>query len=320
MRVLLVKFSSLGDVIHALPAVTDAGRELGGTITIDWAIEESYRLLADWHPSVNRTIPIALRRWRRSLLSQSLPELRAYLSDLRSCTYDAVIDAQGLVKSSLFGVAPARGPGHGFSSRCAREPMASLFYGGGRHLIPAGQHMIDRIRRLFASALGYEAPAAAPDYGLPRRRAGQPQRPAVMLLHGSAQARKLLDEDKWAAVGRLLAERGLQPELPWGSERERQRAGRIAEACGGKVLERMDLDGMATSMAGAAGAIGGDTGLTHLAAALRLPCLGLYVATDPKRTGNLGAGCRQLADAGAASAGRIVADFARLCPEAAGNE
>ena len=142
----------------------------------------------------------------------------------------------------------------------------------------------------------------------------------VLLLHGSAQARKLLAEEKWVAIGRELARRGLQPELPWGNAAERQRAERIAAAGGGQVLERLALDAMAAKMAKAAGAIGVDTGLTHLAAALQLPCLGLYVATDPQRTGNVGAGQRQLADAGAASAEQIVTAFAGLNPAAAGNE
>ena len=319
MRVLLVKFSSLGDVIHALPAVTDAGRILQETVTIDWAIEEEYRPLADWHPAVARTIPIALRRWRKSLLSDSLPALRGYLKDLRRSSYDAVIDAQGLVKSSVFGVAPARGPGHGFSSRCAREPVAALFYGGGRHFISSDLHMSERIRRLFAAALGYEPPQGEPDYGLPDQRRGRKRHNAVLLLHGSAQERKLLAEEKWVAIGRELARRDLQPELAWGNEAERQRAERIAAGCRGKVIEKLALDAMAAKMAAAAGAIGVDTGLTHLAAALQLPCLGLYVATDPKRSGNVGARQRQLADAGAASAEQIVAAFAELGP-AAGHE
>ncbi|MCY4325912.1 MAG: lipopolysaccharide heptosyltransferase I [Betaproteobacteria bacterium] len=312
MRVLVVKFSSLGDVIHALPAVTDAGRMLKETITIDWAIEEQYRLLADWHPAVERTIPIALRRWRRMLLSDSLPALRTYLQELRSCTYDAVIDAQGLVKSSVFGVAAARGPGHGFSSRCAREPVASFFYGGGRHFISTGLHMIERIRRLFAMTLGYQLPENTPDYGLPNQRTGQTADNTVLLLHATAQQRKLLAEEKWITIGKMLLSRGLQPELPWGSEVERQRAERIAAAGGGRVLARLPLEEMAAKMTAATGAIGLDTGLTHLAAALQLPCLGLYVATDPKRTGNLGSNCKQLENAGAIDAQQIVATFDSL--------
>ena len=99
MRVLVVKMSSLGDVIHTLPALTDAAAAIPG-ITFDWVVEEGFAEIPAWHPAVDTVIPIALRRWRKHPWRDFRgPQWRACRQALRRQHYDAVIDAQGLLKS-----------------------------------------------------------------------------------------------------------------------------------------------------------------------------------------------------------------------------
>lgn len=312
MRALLVKFSSLGDVVHTFPALSDAAGAPGGGPLFDWAVEEQYAPLARLHPAVGRVVAVALRRWRRAGLAVARREFAVYRRELRAHRYDLVIDAQGLLKSALFGVLQARGPAHGFSFACAREPAAALFYGGGRHCVDMRLHAVERVRRLFAAALGRAEPEGLPDYGIAARFAGVPRRAAVMLFHGSAQPRKLWEERRWIALGQLLAEAGCRSELVWNSAQEKARARRIAAACGGEVLGPLGLPELAERVAGAHGAVGVDSGLTHLAAALEVPCVGLYVATDPRRSGNLGRLQGSYACAGEVSAATVAARLAQL--------
>ena len=150
MRVLLIKMSSLGDVIHALPAVTDASAR---GITLDWVVEEAFADIPAAHPGVSRVIPMAWRRWRKNLIA-SKAEMQQFFQQLRSQPYDLILDSQGLLKSAAVALM-ASGPRQGFSHTVAREPWAAFMYGKG-HRVPRRQHAIDRQRQLFAAALGYE--------------------------------------------------------------------------------------------------------------------------------------------------------------------
>ena len=288
MRILIVKLSSLGDVVHTFPALSDVRAALGSTAVMDWAVEGQYAPLVALHPAIGKVIPVAQRYWRRASMRLAIQGLRTDLQKIRARRYDVVIDAQGLLKSALWGAWPARGPAHGFSFGSAREALAALFYGGGRYQISPHRHAIDRIRVLFARVLGYQEPTTQPEYGVLAKIKPKPRRSAVAFLHSSAQAGKLWPEQGWIELGREINAAGFEPELTWGSATERQRATRIAKACAGRVRGPFDLAELASWLATVAGAVGLDTGLTHLAAALEVPCVGLYLATDPARTGNRG--------------------------------
>ncbi|MDM7323068.1 MAG: lipopolysaccharide heptosyltransferase I, partial [Gammaproteobacteria bacterium] len=230
MRILIVKTSSLGDVVHMLPALTDAARAIPG-LTADWVVEEGFAAVPSWHPAVARILPIALRRWRKRLgEATAWRELAAARQALGQTTYDAVIDSQGLLKSALF-ARWARGPRWGYDQSSCREPLASLFYTHRVH-VPRGLHAIERSRRLLAAALGYPLNDAAVDYGLstlaerfPPSLPGLPER-YVVALHGTSRIDKEWPEAYWIAVGLALAQHGLALLLPWGNPREHERAQR----------------------------------------------------------------------------------------------
>ena len=155
MRVLLVKLSSLGDVVHALPAVTDAARACAG-LEVHWVVEEGYQAIPALHPAVTRAIPLAIRRWRHRLVGAG-GEILASIRQLRMSSYDRVVDSQGLIKSSIV-ARIGRGPLAGFDRHSARERLAACAYGSGIS-VPRRQHAIDRQRALFAGALGYAPPS-----------------------------------------------------------------------------------------------------------------------------------------------------------------
>lgn len=288
MRILFVKTSSLGDVVHNCPAVSEAARRVPGAC-IDWVVEEPFAELAALHASVRRVIPVAIRRWRGALLSPATwSEFAGFRRALRRERYDCVIDSQGLVKSALV-AALALGPRNGFDRASAREPFAARFY-TRRHAVPEALHAVERNRGLAAAALGY-TPQGACDYGL--RAAGDPpleaSSPFALLFTMTSRADKLWPEEHWRALGAKLATRGMQCLLPWGSEEERLRCARIAAAiAGATVPRRMTLSELARLMRHARCVAGVDTGLTHLAAALGVPAVGIYCGSDPALTGLYG--------------------------------
>ncbi len=295
--ILFIKTSSLGDVIHHMPAAADARRYFPDA-RIAWIVEEAFAPLVRLHPAVNEVIPVATRRWRGwDLLTFSTwSEARAFKRKVRTRSYDAVIDTQGLVKSALMARC-ARGPRHGYDSSSIREPFASHFY-NVRHVVSRELHAIERNRRLTALALGY-SPGGALNYGLDRARLMAPAtKPYAMFVHATAQPKKRWPEERWIETGRSLHGRGLEIVLPWGSDDERTAAGRItASVPGARVLEQMPLDAMARLIAGASLVVGVDTGLLHLAAALGVPLVAIFVASEPGLTGPMGSGPIEIAGA-----------------------
>jgi len=288
-EILFIKTSSLGDVVHHMPALTDARRECPHA-RFTWVVEETYAPLVRLHPAVDEVIPVASRRWRkRPHASETWGEVRGLLRTVRARNYDAVVDTQGLVRSALIAKA-TRGTRHGYDSRSIREPVASWFY-DVRHRVSRDLHAVERNRLLTGLALGYE-PFGAPDYGLNRRQlAGAAGHPYGVLLHGTAQARKQWPVADWIAFGAMIARQGHDLVLPWGTEAERARAVEIARALPhARVGERVPLDDMARLIAGASFVVGVDTGLLHLAAALGVPLVAIFGASEPGLTGPAGAG------------------------------
>jgi heptosyltransferase-1 len=286
-RILLVKTSSMGDVLHNLPVATDIRRHFPGA-RIDWVVEESFASLPALHPAVEQTLTVALRRWRKAWWA-SRGEMRAACARLSAADYDHVVDTQGLLKSALIARC-ARAPKYGFDRRSAREPLAALLY-DRTFAVPRDLHAVERNRRLAAQALGYALETAA-DYGI---RAPElplpwlPGEPYVVLLHATSRDDKLWAEENWIALGRALDQAGLRAVLPWGSAQEKARAERLCAAVPRAICTpRLGLDEAATLLARSRGAIGVDTGLSHLAVALGVPTVGLYVSTDPGLTGLYG--------------------------------
>jgi len=281
-RILFVKTSSLGDVVHNCPAVSDAARAFPGA-EIDWIVEEPFAGIARMHRAVRRVIPVAVRRWRASLWKPSVwSEIGAWRRALRGERYDAVLDTQSLVKSALL-CALASGTRHGMDRSSAREPLAARFY-DVRHAVPHGLHAVERNRRLTAESLGYEL-SNSPEYGL-RAPPGEKSRYAVLLTMTS-RVDKLWPEARWIELARALA---MPAILPWGSEAERARAQRIAGSLqGARVPPRSSLEELAGIFVNAQTVVGLDTGLTHFAAALGVPTVGIYCGSDPALTGLYGA-------------------------------
>ena len=279
--ILFVKTSSLGDVVHNCPAVSDAARAVPGA-AIDWIVEEGFAGIAAMHASVRRVIPVAVRRWRTAPWKPEIwAEIGAWRRALRAERYDAVIDTQSLLKSALISKA-ASGTRHGLDRASAREWFAPGLY-DVRHAVPRGLHAVERNRLLAAAALRYQV-NHSPDYGL--RIPGVEKSGYVVLLTMTSRADKLWPEERWVQLGRGLRAPAI---LPWGSSEERERAERISAAIGGTVPPRRNLEELARLFAAARGVVGLDTGLTHLAAALGVPTVGIYCGSDPALTGLYGA-------------------------------
>jgi heptosyltransferase I len=281
MRVLLIKMSSLGDVVHALAGVTDAARRVPG-IKFDWVIEEGYEEIARWHPAVRATIASPFRRWRKAPLGMIRnAEWLHFFKSVRQEKYDLVLDAQGLLKSALAGRC-AHGPLAGRSFGTAREPAAALFY-QMRHRVDLSLAEVEQLRQLFALALGYDHSGSDVEFGIDRSRVptGATRSSYAVFLHGAAWATKLWPEENWIRLGQEVSARGIKVLLPHGNEIERARAERLAQAFNGEVLPRTGLPEIAPTLARARFVVGLDTGLTHVAIALGTRTLTLYGPSIP---------------------------------------
>jgi heptosyltransferase-1 len=301
--VLIVRPSSLGDIVHTLPIVHDLHHHHPG-LAVDWVVEEPFTALVRLHRGVRRVIPVALRRWRHRVISRSTwRELGAFRRELAHDRYDAIIDLQEQVKGALIAWL-ARGPVHGPDRASVREPMATLLY---RHTyrIDPRQHLIDRCRRLAARAFDYE-PQGAPRFELnPPLLTSAPDAPYAVFLHATSREDKLWPESHWKALLEHVTGAGLQVVLPWGDAAETARSERLAAGMSAvTVPPRRTLPELASLLSRATLVVGVDTGLTHLAAALGTPTVALFTATDPRLAGVERAGplARDLGNAGAVPA------------------
>jgi heptosyltransferase-1 len=291
LKILLVKTSSLGDVIHQLPAVTDIRMHFPDA-RIDWVVEESFAELPALHPGMSRVIPVAVRRWRRALLNPaSWREMAAFRHALQSFRYDLILDSQGLIKSAAITLL-APGPRCGYDRASAREPLAALAY-DKTIAMPKNLHAVERNRRLAGRALGYE-PDTPVDYGIATPQTELPwltAQPYVVLLHATSRADKEWPEADWLVLAAHLHASGLRCILPWGSPREQARSERLAaQMADALVAPRLNLTQAAALLGNARAVVGVDTGLTHLAAALKVPVVALYCASEPGLTGVYSAG------------------------------
>jgi len=294
-RILLIKTSSMGDVVHNLPVVGDLRASMPDC-RIDWVVEEAFSAIPRLHPGVDRVIPVSIRRWRKHpFAARTRREFADLRSRLRQTRYGEVIDAQGLLKSALLAWM-ANGRSHGFDWKSSREPLR-MFY-DEVHAVPWSVHAVQRNRILASKALGY-AISETPEYGIAARPesmaslesaflvkgAGQ----FALLLHATSATRKQWPEADWVRLGEHLAAQRMISVLPFGNVGERQRSERLAARIpGARVPPALDLDQLAALMSQARIVVGVDTGLTHLAVALGQPTIGLFLATDPAATGLYG--------------------------------
>jgi heptosyltransferase-1 len=289
LKLLIVKTSSMGDVVHALPVLADIRRALPQA-RIDWLVEAPFAALPALHPAVGEVLPLAWRKWRKRLGERATWSAMAALrARLRAARYDLVLDLQGLVKSALWS-RQAGAPTVGYDRASAREPLASLLY-ARRAAVPRALHAVERCRRLAAAHLGYALNGGAPDFGItpPAPGWGAPSDCAV-LIPSASREEKLWPEPHWIAVGRRLVSSGVTPVVLWGGAAEQQRAERIAAACGGVVPPFLSVRDAAALLGHARAVIGLDTGFSHLGAAFGVPTIGIYCDHEPGLAGITGPG------------------------------
>lgn len=292
MKVLIVKTSSMGDVLHTLPALTDAVIRYPD-IQFDWVVEENFVEIPRWHHAVKRVIPVAIRRWRKNWLAKSVRQQRAvFRAQLQQQEYDAVIDAQGLLKSAFLITRLASGVSHGYNWKSAREPIASLFY-DCRYSVNKQLHAVERIRQLFADSLHYSKPTIVGDYGIAAYFSppvlAKENDPYIIFFHATTRDEKHWPESHWRQLITAVAAKGLTVKLPWGTNLEHQRALRLAAGFKHvEVLPKLSLDKLAQQIVAAKAVVSVDTGLSHLTAALSKPNITLYGPTDPGLIGGYG--------------------------------
>jgi heptosyltransferase I len=294
-RVLIVKTSSLGDVIHCLPVVNDILKSFS-TAKIDWVVEESFADIPRMHAGVHQVFTVALRRWKKHIFSQKTwAEIAAFKKLIQQNQYDAVIDCQGLLKSALVtnqALTTIHGLKHGYDKNSIREPIASLFY-EKKYAISYNQHAVTRNRTLAAMSLGFAVPTNAPDYGIHTsdKMASQKDlsQPYIIALHGTSRDSKLWPIENWVSLGKELAKQNLNLVLPWASDAELARANQIVNQLKNTtVLPKLSIAQIANVIGNAKAAVGVDTGLSHLAAALNIPTIAIYTDTNPALTGVMG--------------------------------
>ena len=288
-RLLIVKTSSMGDVVHAMPVVSDILRQRPG-MRIDWLVEAPFAAIPQMNPGVRRVLPMSWRKWRRNLFSaSSWKAMRTLQGEMRDGRYDLVLDLQGLLKSALW-ARQAGAPVAGYDRDSAREPAAAWFY-QHKAAVPRDLQAVQRCRLLAAAHLKYALPAGPPDFGLrPPAASWVPRGPYAVLIPNASRPEKLWPERHWAAVGSRLRDKGWLPVVLWGRPEEQTLAERIAASCDGDVPPFLRVGEVAAVLAGAQQVVGLDTGFTHLAAAFGRPTLGIYCDHDPGLAGLSGAG------------------------------
>ena len=292
LKVLIVKLSSLGDVVHAMPAVMDIQAAFPHA-QIDWVVERGFAPLAARCAAVQRVIPCDLRRWRKAFFkantrAQTRTEWQAFKADLQQEAYDVILDLQGLTKSALVAWLARTAKGG------KRYALANRTDGSGYErptrwvadvAVPITPHVhaVARGRMLCAQALGYDVPAQL-TYGL--GQAAAQRKPIVALVHGTSRADKEWPLSHWHELGLRLKQQGFDVVLPHGNEAERIRSVAMAEMLpGAQVWPRLSLDDLTTEMAQCTGVIGVDSGLSHIAVALDLPHVQIYNFDTAWRTG-----------------------------------
>ena len=303
MKILVVRLSSLGDILHLFPAISDLRLHFPDA-KIHWLVEPGFAEVVSWHEAVDRVITVPLRAhkkvwWKIPIL---LGKLRR---QLLAANYDVILDAQGLLKSAVL----ARLAGaavYGFDAEFAREPLAAKLYQKTAR-IQDGLHVIEKNRQLVGQVFAADVSKAA-DFGIKKFRDERllskipealretTNQPYIVLLHGTTWNSKYWPETAWSELIRKLAQQGWRCLVPWGNEAERQRADRLQSAASEqvRVLPKLTLTEMMDVLLHASAFISVESGIGHLAAAFDIPGIMLHGPTDPEYSGILGKSCRHL--------------------------
>ena len=294
MRILLVKMSSMGDIFHTFPAISDIKKHLPDA-QIDWVVEDSFKEIVNWHPAVRKVIPIHLRRWIKERNKKAWQDFTSWRDQLRSENYDHVIDAQGLLKSALIATCAISAGIDGYDKSSAREPIARWFY-KHRHFIDKDQHAVERTRQLVGNALGY-TPDSKLNFGINQNFTHvQKDSRKLIFIIGTSWVTKLWATSEWQALAKIALDTGYSVEIIWGSADERAIAEQIIQCCpqATRPENRLSITTIAEKLVGAAGVVGLDTGFSHLAGALETPTIALYGATSPVKVGLIGEHTRNM--------------------------
>ena len=290
MRILIVKTSSMGDVVHALPAISDIARAMPRA-QIDWLVEKGFAAIPGQHAAVQRVITLQWRKWRQSLWGANTREaIRTWRTEMGRQRYELIIDMQGLVKSATFAMF-AQGPRGGYDWQSIREPLASLTY-QHKAQVALDLHAVDRCRRLAAQLLNYPVPDTPPDFGL---RTGQRpwtpgEGPFAVLIPCASRPEKLWPLENWVAIGNELRDKGWQLAIMWGSPEEQTLAQAIASKTDGQAPPFLTVAQVSDTLAHAEVVVGLDTGMSHIAAAHGRPTVGIYCDHEPGLAGLRGSG------------------------------
>lgn len=291
MRVLIIKMSSMGDIIHTLPAVTDATQAVSN-IQFDWVVEEAFTEIPKWHKQVQQIIPIALRRWRKNIWQAiQSGEVKQFYTQLRAEEYDFVLDAQGSIKSAIT-TRLSRGSRLGMDKDSVRESLACLAY---QQTFPVSwqQHAISRLRLLFSEALKYPFPMTSPQYDIDKNNFCQNKivlpKDYLLFIPNTSCSTKHWSNQAWSLLLTKMTHQGVRVYIPWGNEGERINANRLAKKNPlARTLPYLSLSEMAAVLANAKAVVTVDTGLSHLSAALGIPTIVLYGPTHPSLIGTIG--------------------------------
>jgi len=289
MKVLVVRLSAMGDVVHALPLAANLAR---AGHRVAWIVEKPFAALLDGNPNVEAVIPVATKRWRsRALSPGSLLELRGARAAVAAFGPDVVLDPQGNEKSWWISYL-ARAPRIVLDDRSVRTNWTRRFAALRVSPPAAARHVTDRLLALLGP-LGVPAVAPAPvaRYLLGGEHAEASaflsgiDGPFALYHPGAAWANKCWGEERFAELAaRVERDRGLSPVVSWGPGDE-ARAERLGALAGARRIPALDFRGLARVVARAAFFAAGDTGPLHLADALGVPTVALFGPTDPARNG-----------------------------------
>ncbi|WP_118791278.1 lipopolysaccharide heptosyltransferase I [Neisseria lactamica] len=287
MKILLARLSSMGDLIHTLPAIEDLARQCPD-VELHWLCEAGFADIARLHPFVKKIHVMKWRQWRRHLFqAETWQEIGRLKQTLRQEAFDFVLDSQGLIKSACF-AKMAKSPIYGLDKHSAREGWAALAY-VKTYAVPKGKNAVWRNRELFAQVFEYVMPETQV-FGLTVPEVGclkNLEQPYYVALHATSRDSKLWSMENWRVLlQKLNEEQQCNVYLPWGNETEKARAEQIADGLSFAIVcDKMNLLQAAYLLKQAVGIVGVDTGLLHLANALEKPVVGIYTDTDPIKTG-----------------------------------
>ena len=288
IKILIVKLTSMGDVLHLLPALTDLQKQYPDA-KVDWIVEDSFSDIPTWHPLVNKVYKASTRRWRK-FNRQSRKEYRDFKHQLQQESYDVVVDAQGLIKSAWISrLARLSDDGYraGFSGSSIKESPAAWNYKKTVD-VDRNQHAVLRLKELFAGIFTYSLSPEI-DYGIRFLSNKKASSDSIFLFHGTTWSSKHVPNELWRELRDQIIESGNTVKLTWGNEVEKQRAQWIAENKKEVIiLPKTSLTNLAQELSSAKGAVAVDTGLGHLSAALSVPTVSLYGSTNAKLTGAMG--------------------------------